>query len=175
MHSSRPDLAGISYTQNWPHEPLIDNTPTADAVVWSVVSFVLLLAGVAGMVWYFGSLQDGGEEVGDVPFRLFYGNVSFANGDGFESWFSLLNVNVNDPKQAREVARSYLLQGLKLHPQDRRMSRGLARLELQQGRRDQALEHLRPSLEELPADPDELAAVVSAPLRQAVPAFLMRR
>jgi nitric oxide reductase subunit B len=55
--TDRPDLPGISYTQNWPHEPLIDNRPTSDAVIWSVISFVLLLAGVAGMVWYFGSLQ----------------------------------------------------------------------------------------------------------------------
>jgi nitric oxide reductase subunit B len=60
--TDRPDVAGVSYTQNWPHEPLIDNTATADAVVWSVVSFVLLLAGIAGMVWYFGSLQGREEE-----------------------------------------------------------------------------------------------------------------
>ena len=53
--TNRPGLE-ISYTQNWPHEPLIDNVPTADAVIWSVVSFVLLLAGVGAMVWYFGSL-----------------------------------------------------------------------------------------------------------------------
>ena len=45
----------VSYTQNWPHEPLIGNQPTGGAVVWSVISFVLLLAGVGGMVWYFGS------------------------------------------------------------------------------------------------------------------------
>jgi nitric oxide reductase subunit B len=64
--TDRPDLAGTSYTQNWPHEPLIGNTPTGDAVVWSVVSFVLLLAGVAGMVWYFGSLQ-GREEPEPAP------------------------------------------------------------------------------------------------------------
>jgi len=45
----------VSYTQNWPHEPLIGNQPTGSAVVWSVISFVLLLAGVGGMVWYFAS------------------------------------------------------------------------------------------------------------------------
>ena len=44
-----------SYTQNWPHEPLIGNTPTGSTVVWSVISFVLLLAGIGGMVWYFAS------------------------------------------------------------------------------------------------------------------------
>ncbi len=30
--------------------------------------------------------------VGDVPLRQFDGNVAFASADGFESWFSLLNV-----------------------------------------------------------------------------------
>lgn len=45
----------VTYTQNWPHEPLVGNRPTGSAVVWSVVSFVLLLAGVGGMVWYFAS------------------------------------------------------------------------------------------------------------------------
>jgi len=45
----------VTYTQNWPHEPLIGNQPTGGAIVWSVVSFVLLLAGVGGMVWYFAA------------------------------------------------------------------------------------------------------------------------
>ncbi|HWQ36680.1 MAG TPA: nitric-oxide reductase large subunit [Blastocatellia bacterium] len=43
----------VTYTQNWPHEPLTGNTPTGSSVVWSVISFVLLLAGIGGMVWYF--------------------------------------------------------------------------------------------------------------------------
>jgi nitric oxide reductase subunit B len=64
--TNRPDLA-ISYTQNWPHEPLIDNTPTADAVIWSVLSFVLLLAGIGAMVWYFASLPKTDGEEAEVP------------------------------------------------------------------------------------------------------------
>ena len=47
----------VTYTQNWPHEPLVGNEPTGGAIVWSVVSFVLLLAGIGGMVWYFASQQ----------------------------------------------------------------------------------------------------------------------
>jgi nitric oxide reductase subunit B len=47
--------SNVSYTQNWPHEPLVGNEPTGGAIVWSVVSFVLLLAGVGAMVWYFAS------------------------------------------------------------------------------------------------------------------------
>jgi nitric oxide reductase subunit B len=65
--TDRPDLPGISYTQNWPHEPLIGNRPTADAVLWSVFSFVLLLAGVGGMVWYFASQPREEEVTADVP------------------------------------------------------------------------------------------------------------
>ncbi len=47
----------VTYTQNWPHEELVGNRPTGAMVVWSVISFVLLLAGIGGMVWYFGSQQ----------------------------------------------------------------------------------------------------------------------
>ncbi|HET8798940.1 MAG TPA: nitric-oxide reductase large subunit [Thermoanaerobaculia bacterium] len=45
----------VTYTQNWPHEPLVNNKPTSAAVVWSMISVVLLLAGIGAMVWYFGS------------------------------------------------------------------------------------------------------------------------
>jgi nitric oxide reductase subunit B len=66
--TDRPGM-GITYTQNRPHEPLIDNRPTADAVIWSVLSFVLLLAGVGGMVWYHGSQPREAEGVSQVPAR----------------------------------------------------------------------------------------------------------
>ncbi len=43
----------ITYTSNWPHEPLIGNRPTGDAIVWTGVSVILLLAGIGAMaVWY---------------------------------------------------------------------------------------------------------------------------
>ena len=54
--TNRPG-ANVTYTQNWPHEDLVGNRPTGDAVVWSVISFVLLLAGIGGMVWYFASKE----------------------------------------------------------------------------------------------------------------------
>jgi nitric oxide reductase subunit B len=63
--TNRPGT-NVTYTQNWPHEPLVGNRPTGSAVVWSVLSFVLLLAGVGGMVWYFASQKT--EPVhGEVP------------------------------------------------------------------------------------------------------------
>jgi nitric oxide reductase subunit B len=42
----------VSYTQNWPHEPLVANVPTAGNVMWSLASIVLLLAGIAALVFY---------------------------------------------------------------------------------------------------------------------------
>jgi len=52
----------ITYTQNWPPEPLIDNHPTSSIVVWSVISFVVLLAGVGALVWYFAVQRHREEE-----------------------------------------------------------------------------------------------------------------
>lgn len=43
----------VTYTQNWPAEPLVGNAPTGSIVVWSVLSFVLLLAGIGALAWYF--------------------------------------------------------------------------------------------------------------------------
>ena len=47
----------VSYTQNWPHEDLVGNRPTGSSIIWSIASVVLLLAGVGGMIWYFGSRE----------------------------------------------------------------------------------------------------------------------
>jgi len=45
----------VTYTQNWPPDTLIGNRPTGSIVVWSIASFITLLAGVGGMVWYFAA------------------------------------------------------------------------------------------------------------------------
>jgi nitric oxide reductase subunit B len=50
--TNRPG-SDITYTNNWPNEKLIDNRPTGEMVVWSVVSFVVLLAAVGALAWYF--------------------------------------------------------------------------------------------------------------------------
>jgi nitric oxide reductase subunit B len=47
----------ISYTHNWPYEPLVGNRPTGEAVVWTGVSIIVLLAGVAGMAWWYASTR----------------------------------------------------------------------------------------------------------------------
>ncbi|WP_084220031.1 nitric-oxide reductase large subunit [Spirillospora albida] len=43
-----------SYTNNWPPEPLVGNTPTADTIVWSVISLVALLGGTGALFAAFG-------------------------------------------------------------------------------------------------------------------------
>ncbi|MFN7953503.1 MAG: nitric-oxide reductase large subunit [bacterium] len=42
----------VTYTNNWPHEPLIGNHPTGANVVWSMVSVVLLLGAIGAVVWW---------------------------------------------------------------------------------------------------------------------------
>src|SRR5262249_43734339 len=53
--ASRPGEA-ISYTSNWPHEPLIGNVPTGEAIVWTGVSILLLLAGIGLIVWLYAAM-----------------------------------------------------------------------------------------------------------------------
>ncbi|AZZ90181.1 nitric-oxide reductase large subunit [Hahella sp. KA22] len=48
--TQRPD-SDVTYTNNWPHEPLIDNRPTAENIMWSIVSVALLIAGVGLLIW----------------------------------------------------------------------------------------------------------------------------
>jgi len=43
-----------SYTNNWPPEALVDNAPTADVIVWSVLSLIALLAGIGAVMAAFG-------------------------------------------------------------------------------------------------------------------------
>ncbi|MHA7924820.1 MAG: nitric-oxide reductase large subunit [Marinobacter sp.] len=59
--TERPD-SDVTYTNNWPHEPLIDNRPSGENVVWSLVSVVLLIAGVCGLVWAWAFLRKEDEE-----------------------------------------------------------------------------------------------------------------
>ena len=50
--ANRPDNT-ISYTSNFPSEPLVGNVPTSSAVVWTGVSVILLIASLGAMVWFY--------------------------------------------------------------------------------------------------------------------------
>ena len=54
--TERPDTV-VTYTNNWPHEPLIGNQPSAENIVWSIASIVVLLAGVGLLVWAWAFLR----------------------------------------------------------------------------------------------------------------------
>ncbi|MDX1265927.1 MAG: nitric-oxide reductase large subunit [Oceanisphaera sp.] len=56
-----------TYTNNWPHEPLIDNQPTAENIVWSIVSVVLLIAGVGGLIWAWAFMRKEDEKEPAAP------------------------------------------------------------------------------------------------------------
>jgi nitric oxide reductase subunit B len=55
----------VTYTSNWPHEPLIANEPTAGTTLWSLASIVLLLAGIGALVWHRAGQRE--EQAVDPP------------------------------------------------------------------------------------------------------------
>ena len=55
--TNRPDDT-ITYTNNWPHEPLVGNRASGDTVVWTGVSIILLLAGIGAMASYYASNRE---------------------------------------------------------------------------------------------------------------------
>ena len=56
----------ITYTHNWPHEPLVGNRPTGESVVWTGVSIIMLLAGISVMAWWYAA-QPKEEDHGPLP------------------------------------------------------------------------------------------------------------
>ncbi|WDE03659.1 nitric-oxide reductase large subunit [Thalassomonas viridans] len=47
----------ISYTSNWPYEPLVANEPDGDLLGWSMFSIILMIAGIGALVWHHASLK----------------------------------------------------------------------------------------------------------------------
>ncbi|MCB1587294.1 MAG: nitric-oxide reductase large subunit, partial [Xanthomonadales bacterium] len=67
-----PDRSGVSpkvvtYTNNWPAEPLIDNTAPPALWVWSAFSVLFLLAGIAALGWHHAVSHAAGEEAHTPP------------------------------------------------------------------------------------------------------------
>src|SRR6185437_6265786 len=56
--TNRPNNT-ISYTSNFPSEPLVGNVPTSSAIVWTGVSVIMLIAGIGWMVWFYANRGDG--------------------------------------------------------------------------------------------------------------------
>ncbi|MGE5498179.1 MAG: nitric-oxide reductase large subunit, partial [Syntrophothermus sp.] len=64
--TERPNQ-NVSYTNNWPAEELVGNHPSGEIVVWSVISFVLLLAGIGGLAWYHAVANRRKDDAHDRP------------------------------------------------------------------------------------------------------------
>ncbi len=58
-----------TFTNNWPHEPLIDNVPTGHNIFWSLFSMILLIAAVGGLVWYYSFKKEEDEIADELPKR----------------------------------------------------------------------------------------------------------
>jgi len=43
----------VTYTTNWPHEPLVGNSPPGSVFLWTFISIFALLGGIGALVWYY--------------------------------------------------------------------------------------------------------------------------
>ena len=50
--TTRPDDTK-TYTNNWPYDPLVGNTPTPSTFLWTVFSILFLIAGIAVLAWHY--------------------------------------------------------------------------------------------------------------------------
>ncbi|HEY1277853.1 MAG TPA: cbb3-type cytochrome c oxidase subunit I [Thermoleophilaceae bacterium] len=78
-----------SYTNNWPPEPRVANEPTANVVVWSVLSLIALLGGIGilfGAFGRWGFLGWHGREQARLSFRP-PGDVALTPAQRATAWF----------------------------------------------------------------------------------------
>jgi len=87
--SARRPGHDYSYTNNWPPEPLVDNKPTANVIVWSVLSLIALLGGIGLLFGAFGRfnfLGWRGREQAKLSFRS-PGDVALTPAQRTVAWF----------------------------------------------------------------------------------------
>jgi nitric oxide reductase subunit B len=78
-----------SYTNNWPSEPRVANRPTANVIVWSVLSLIALLGGIGLLFAAFGRwnfLGWHGREQARLSFRT-PGDVALTPAQRACAWF----------------------------------------------------------------------------------------
>src|SRR5437868_2843839 len=81
-----------SYTNNWPPEPLVANSVTADMIVWSMLSLAALLGGIGILFFAFGRwnfLGWHGREQHTLTFRA-PGEVALTPAQRVTAWFFLV-------------------------------------------------------------------------------------
>ncbi|HSQ96118.1 MAG TPA: cbb3-type cytochrome c oxidase subunit I [Croceibacterium sp.] len=60
----RPDRPNTSWTENWPYEPLVGNTPTTNTFHWTWISFCFTFFALGFVLWLYRAYFD---EVDDRP------------------------------------------------------------------------------------------------------------
>ena len=82
-----------SYTNNWPAESRVDNGPTADLVVWSVLSLIALIGGTGLIFAIYGrwskSIGWHSEEAPNLDFKQ-PGEVGLTKSQKVVAWFVLV-------------------------------------------------------------------------------------
>jgi nitric oxide reductase subunit B len=91
--SARRPGKDYSYTNSWPPEPLVGNSPTGNVVVWSVLSLIALLAGIGALFAVFGRWGERlgwrGRQADTLSFRA-PGDVALTPGQRATAWFFLV-------------------------------------------------------------------------------------
>ena len=57
----------VTYTNNWPSEPLVGNRPPASMFLWSAFSVTFLLAGIGLLGWHYARTHSRKEEPHNLP------------------------------------------------------------------------------------------------------------
>ena len=113
-----------SYTNNWPPEPRVDNKPTANVIVWSVLSLIALLGGIGLLFAAFGRwniLGWHGREQASLSFRKLRRRRAHARAAGLRLVLLRDGGAVRDPGAGRRrVAALPRRAGQLLRDQPRR-------------------------------------------------------
>ena len=54
-----------TYTNNWPHEPLVGNVPTSSSFMWSMFSVLFMIGGIGLLAWHYAAWH--GKEAPATP------------------------------------------------------------------------------------------------------------
>jgi nitric oxide reductase subunit B len=96
--ANRPNTS-YSYTNNWPPAATVGNTLTADAVLWSTLSLIALLAGIGATLFAFGRFRDLGwpDEAAEPGRTIIFrkpGEVRLTPGQRSTVWYFLVVVSL---------------------------------------------------------------------------------
>ncbi len=67
--TNRPGQS-VTYTSNWPFDPLVGNQPVAGALIWSIVSVILLILFLGVVIFLYARFMHEGDYAGKLVTRL---------------------------------------------------------------------------------------------------------